>query len=68
MYFVEVQNPCRCFIRSGMAERLEFESEEAARREAERMLERMQSGFCQKHEFALIERFGTFTILIKPRI
>jgi len=66
-YKVNVQNTCRCFLKSGMAETMEFDSKEEAKKEAEYMIGVMNSTFCQKHEFALVEQFGDFTIFIKPR-
>ena len=67
MYKVKVQNPCRCFLKSGFAEFSEFLTQDEAKKEAEYMLGIMKSNFCQKHEFALSEQFGDFTIFIKPR-
>ena len=66
-YKVEVKNPCRCFLRDGMAETQEFENEEEAAREAEQMLQHMKDNFCKKHEFDLHKDFTTYTIYIKPR-
>ena len=66
-YKVNVQNTCRCFLKSGMSESNEFETKEEAQKEAEYMIGVMNSTFCQKHEFALSEQFGDFTIFIKPR-
>ena len=67
MYKVKVENACRCFFRSGLAESLDFSSQDEAKKEAESMIEKMNSTFCKKHEFALIEQFGDYTIFIKPR-
>lgn len=67
MYKVKVQNTCRCFLKSGMAETQEFDNKDDAKHEAESMLKTMQSTFCQKHEFALSEQFGDYTVFIKPR-
>jgi len=64
---VNVQNTCRCFLKSGMAESSEFETLEEAKKEAEYMIGVMNSTFCQKHEFSLKEQFGDFSIYIKPR-
>ncbi|PHQ64943.1 MAG: hypothetical protein COB99_06825 [Sulfurimonas sp.] len=66
-YKVRVENVCSCFLKSGMAENLEFDSEEKAKEEAQKMIEKMNSTFCKKHEFALNEQFGDYTIYIKPR-
>jgi nucleoid DNA-binding protein len=50
-----------------MADTQEFSTKEEAKKEAERMIEHMNSSFCQQHEFSLSEQFGDFTIFIKPR-
>lgn len=67
MHKVKVENSCSCFIKSGLSEVLEFETEEEAVKEANKMLEKMNSTFCKKHEFSLNEQFGDFTIYIRPR-
>ena len=67
MYKVNVQNTCSCFFKSGMVDSQEFDDKEDAKKEAEAMIEKMQSTFCKKHEFALNEQFGDYTIYIKPR-
>lgn len=64
MYGVEVKNPCRCFFRSGMAERQSFATKEEAAEEAERMVEEMRTHFCHKHIFRLTEQLGNYTITI----
>ncbi|MEA1916086.1 MAG: hypothetical protein U9N42_01000 [Campylobacterota bacterium] len=65
-YNVKVNNPCRCFLRSGFNEVSQFDSEEKAKEEAEYMLKIMKSNFCQKHKFTLENRAGDFEITIKP--
>ena len=67
MYKVNVENVCNCFMKSGFAETQEFDSKDKAKEEAEYMIGIMKSNFCQKHEFALNEQFGDYTIFIKPR-
>jgi len=67
MYTVEVKNPCSCFFKNGFAERAEFDTEAAAKEEAEYLMRIMASNFCQKHQFSMIEQVGNFTIYIKPR-
>lgn len=67
MYKVRVQNPCRCFLKNGLSELLEFEDKDKAKDEANKMLKIMKSNFCQQHEFVQSEEFGDFTIFIKPR-
>ncbi len=67
MHSVKVQNVCRCFLKSGLHENLEFDTKEEAQKEADYMIGIMKSNFCQKHEFVITEQFGDFTIYIKPR-
>ncbi len=67
MYKVKVENTCSCFLKSGMADVQEFDKKEEAKEEAENMIGKMRSNFCKKHEFALNEQFGDYTIFIKPR-
>jgi len=67
MYKVKVENSCRCFLRSGLSDNLEFSSQDEAKKEAQSMIEKMNSTFCQKHQFTLVEQFGDYTIFIKPR-
>ena len=67
MYKVKVENVCRCFLKGGFSEIQEFSTKEDAKKEAEDMIGIMRSNFCQKHEFAINEQFGDFTIFIKPR-
>ncbi|WP_372999206.1 hypothetical protein [Sulfurimonas sp.] len=66
-YRVRVENTCSCFLKSGMSENLEFDSQDRAKDEAQKMIEKMNSTFCKKHEFALTEQFGDYTIFIKAR-
>ena len=67
MYKVEVKNPCSCFIKNGFLEKSEFDTQEAAKEEAEYLIKIMASNFCQKHEFSMSEHIGNYTIFIKPR-
>ena len=67
MYKIKVYNSCSCMIKSGMADILEFDTEEEAKKEAQNMLQKMQSNFCKKHDFTLNEKFGDFEIYIRPR-
>lgn len=68
MYKVKVQNPCRCFLKSGFSENSEFSTEDEAKKEAEYMLGIMKSTFCNKHNFTMSEQFGDFTIFIKENL
>ncbi len=66
-YKVKVQNTCRCFLKSGLAEVMEYDSKDDAKREAEVVIKHMQDNFCKKHEFVMNEQFGDYTVVIKPR-
>ncbi|MCF6329929.1 MAG: hypothetical protein L3I99_00080 [Sulfurimonas sp.] len=66
-YKVKVQNACRCFLKSGLVEVNDFKSKDDAKNEAQMMIQHMQDNFCKKHEFAMNEQFGDYTIVIKPR-
>ena len=67
MYKVKVMNTCSCFLKSGLPEVSEFTTENEAKQEAEEMTQRMNTRFCHKHEFALSEKFGDYTISMKMR-
>lgn len=67
MYKVNVMNPCSCFMKNGFVDAQEFSSKEEAKEEAEYLMGIMKSNFCQKHQFSMIEQFGSYTIYIKPR-
>ncbi|MEA1982746.1 MAG: hypothetical protein U9N39_04310 [Campylobacterota bacterium] len=67
MYKVNVMSPCSCFIKNGFVEAQDFDTKEQAKEEAEYLIKIMKSNFCQKHEFSMIEQFGSFTIYTKLR-
>lgn len=67
MYKVKVPNTCSCFLKSGLPEVAEYETEEEAKKEANEMVKKMNSSFCHKHEFSLSEKFGDFTISMRMR-
>ena len=67
MYNVSVQNQCSCFIKSGLAQTQTFDTKEEAKQKAIEFVEHMSNKFCQKHEFSMSERFGDFSVFIKPR-
>ena len=67
MHKVKVQNACRCFLKNGLVENSEFATQEEAKSEAQYLIGIMKANFCQKHEFDMSERFGDYTIFIKPR-
>ena len=67
MYKVTVTNPCRCFIKNGFNDVQDFATKEEAASVAKELLHTVQTTFCAKHEFSMIEKFGSFTIMTKPR-
>ena len=67
MYKVTVMNPCSCFIKKGYVDTQDFATKEAAKNEAQYLLDDMERTFCQKHQFSMIEQFGNYTIYIKPK-
>jgi len=67
MYKVNVMNPCSCFVKNGFAESQDFDTKEEAEEEAKKLLSIMETSFCQKHKFSMMEQFGDFTIYIKPK-
>lgn len=67
MYKVKMENTCSCFLKSGLPEVAEYETEEEAKKEAESMTQKMNSEFCHKHEFILNEQFGDFSISMRMR-
>lgn len=67
MYKVKVENSCPCFIKRGLADVIEFQTQEEAQKEAQKLLNEMQTSFCRKHEFTLSEQFGDFTIYTRNR-
>ncbi len=65
MYTVKVQNPCRCFFRSGLPEIQNFATAKEAKEEALDLLDHMQKNFCKKHSFHLVEQGLTYTVSIR---
>jgi len=64
MYSVDVKNPCRCFLRSGMGEKQTFQTLEEAKNEAELMHSQMMKHFCKKHNFKISQNVLGYTITI----
>jgi len=64
---VIIQNPCSCFLKSGLLQEEEFDTKTEAKAKAEKLLIEMSQKFCNKHQFSMSERFGDFTVYIKPR-
>lgn len=67
MYKVIVNNACRCFFKSGLPERQQFDTKEAALAEAEALKDEMERSFCKKHNFFVQNVGTTFTVNIVNR-
>lgn len=65
MYEVKVENPCRCFFRSGLPEVQSFRTKEEAEAEAKDILAHMQQNFCKKHSFYLVEVGTRYMVSIR---
>ena len=67
MYKVTIENPCSCFFKDGLPEEQSFDTKDAAKAEAQSLLEHMQKNFCKKHEFAMLPSGTGFKVRITPR-
>lgn len=65
MYKVKVKNVCACFIKRGLNDNQEFDTQEESKKVAEALLETMQTTFCARHTFSMKEFFGDYTIETK---
>ncbi len=68
MFTIRVDKECGCFKRSEFENNIQFDSEEAAKNEAEAMVEDMNDTFCRKHEFSLEVSGNEFIIHMESRI
>lgn len=68
MFTIRVDKECGCFKRSEFENNIQFDSEDAARKEAEAMVEDMNDTFCRKHEFSLEVSGNEFVIHMESRI
>ena len=64
MYSVEVKNACSCAIKRAIADQQQFDTQEEAEEEANRLLQQMRDEFCKKHRFELRNEFGSYVIYI----
>ena len=64
MYSVDIKNSCSCAIKRALPEMQNFDSEDEAQDEANRLLQQMQDEFCQRHRFELRHEFGNYSIYI----
>lgn len=67
IYYVKVQGACSCYLKTGLPEISQFDSEEQAKNEAEYIFGIMNSTFCHKHKFDLIQSGNEFIINITNR-
>lgn len=63
MYKVEIQKQCGCVTRNGLNVMQSFKTKEEAQKEADRLVKFMNSDFCGKHTFAVVESAGNFKIV-----
>jgi hypothetical protein len=64
MYTVKVTKECGCFKKSGMPAMQEFSDKDAALQEAVDMAEDMNTTFCQKHVFSVLENGNEILIQV----
>lgn len=67
MFDLKVENPCRCFFRSGLHETQSFTTKNLAQEAAQSMLAQMQKDFCKKHDFVLHPTLSGYKISIVNR-
>ncbi|NWF65944.1 MAG: hypothetical protein HXX81_00575 [Campylobacterales bacterium] len=66
MYKVIVENPCRCFLRSGLSDEFDFSSPFEAQMKADELKDEMQKNFCKKHSFRVEKSYDgkTYKVVI----
>lgn len=62
MYKVIIQNECECFKKSDIENNQTFSSQTSAVMRAMKILNQMNSTFCEKHNFVLQESGDNFVI------
>ncbi len=67
MFIVNVEKECGCFKKSDFTNNMEFNSRDDALIQALNMAKEMNQEFCQKHEFEVMEKGDTFSILVEER-
>lgn len=55
MYTITMEKQCGCFKRSNLAASQSFESKDDALVEAQNMANKMNTEFCKKHNFNVVE-------------
>jgi hypothetical protein len=64
MYKVEVVNECSCFLKSGMSNYEEFESEIDAKKFAEKIVTEMKLYSCKRDSISINRFLNTFKVVI----
>lgn len=67
MYKVKIENACSCVFKNGLPEEQTFNDKEAAKAEAQSLLEHMQKHFCKKHTFNVLPSGTSFKVNITNR-
>jgi len=67
MYEINVDKECGCFKRSPYENNKSFENKDDALLQANLMLNHMNTKFCKKHEFELVEDGNHFRISLHER-
>ena len=62
MYTIKVQNECECFKKSELTNNMTFPSQTSAVMKAMKILNQMNTTFCEKHNFILKEDNDNFII------
>jgi hypothetical protein len=64
MFQVSVPQQCGCFRRSGKEASASFENKDDALMHAQEMAQEMNSEFCKKHNFSVLEEGKDFIIVM----
>ncbi len=67
MFKVTVEKECGCFRKSGINNNQEFASKDNALIKAMELTKDMNSDFCQKHEFKVVESGDTILIKVDEK-
>lgn len=64
MYTVKIQNECDCFKKSNLKNNISFPTQTGAVMGAMKILNQMNSTFCEKHNFVLQQNDESFVIAL----
>jgi len=67
MYTISVSKECKCFKESAYENNLTFQNRDDALLQAELMINYMNTKFCKKHAFELLESGENFKITVEER-